>query len=156
VITQKTVTLPLEMCWKTILLEKNSTSFRWGTVSNLVIETITLTFGIDNRSLTINVFCTRYFVVALREKEWDQAYLSIYNQLKPGGYFQVVEPGTRVRKATVKYWMKCYAQKARYNVAKRSTRYSWSILSLYYRWIPPTLNWTRSMLLVRLGSVLTV
>lgn len=62
-----------------------------------------LTFGIDDELLTINIFCTRYFVVALREKEWEEAYLNIFNQLKPGGYFQVVEPGTRVRKATVKY-----------------------------------------------------
>jgi hypothetical protein len=28
VITQKTVTFPLEMCWKTIRLERNLTSFR--------------------------------------------------------------------------------------------------------------------------------
>ncbi|CAO3669709.1 unnamed protein product [Umbelopsis ramanniana] len=38
----------------------------------------------------------RYFAVALREKEWEEAYLNIFNQLKPGGYFQVVEPGTRM------------------------------------------------------------
>ncbi|KAH8550050.1 S-adenosyl-L-methionine-dependent methyltransferase [Umbelopsis sp. PMI_123] len=34
----------------------------------------------------------RYFAVALRAEEWDAAYKSMYNQLKPGGYFQVLEP----------------------------------------------------------------
>lgn len=38
----------------------------------------------------------RYFVVALRSYEWDEAYVSMYNQLKPGGYFQVLEPSILV------------------------------------------------------------
>jgi hypothetical protein len=41
---------------------------------------------------------TRYFAVALRAEEWDAAYKSMYNQLKPGGYFQVLEPSILVRK----------------------------------------------------------
>jgi hypothetical protein len=40
VITQKTVTFPLEMCWKTIRLERNLTSFRWGMIS-FVMRVIT-------------------------------------------------------------------------------------------------------------------
>lgn len=39
---------------------------------------------------------TRYFAVALRSYEWDAAYVSMYNQLKPGGYFQVLEPSILV------------------------------------------------------------
>lgn len=58
-----------------------------------------MTFDIHDEPLENNYFCTRFFAVALREKEWDEAYLNMYNQLKPGGYFQVLEPDNWVRKA---------------------------------------------------------
>ncbi|KAG2186901.1 hypothetical protein INT44_003128 [Umbelopsis vinacea] len=41
---------------------------------------------------TFDFIQMRYFVVALRATEWDDAFVSMYNQLKPGGYFQVLEP----------------------------------------------------------------
>ncbi|CAO3672754.1 unnamed protein product [Umbelopsis vinacea] len=34
----------------------------------------------------------RFFCVALRASEWDIAYQNMYKLLKPGGYFQVLEP----------------------------------------------------------------
>ncbi|KAI8581489.1 hypothetical protein K450DRAFT_270017 [Umbelopsis ramanniana AG] len=40
----------------------------------------------------------RYFAAALRANEWDEAYTSLYNQLKPGGYLQVLD--TNVVKCT--------------------------------------------------------
>ncbi|KAG2186928.1 hypothetical protein INT44_003155 [Umbelopsis vinacea] len=33
----------------------------------------------------------RYFAVALRANEWDEAYASLFNQLKPGGYLQILD-----------------------------------------------------------------
>jgi hypothetical protein len=54
---------------------------------------------LEPRSQTLLIsFCmsTRYFAVALRSYEWDAAYVSMYNQLKPGGYFQVLEPSILV------------------------------------------------------------
>lgn len=47
-------------------------------------------------TLTWRYVDCRFFCVALRASEWDIAYQNMYKLLKPGGYFQVLEPSILV------------------------------------------------------------
>ncbi|CAO3669706.1 unnamed protein product [Umbelopsis ramanniana] len=51
----------------------------------------------------------RYFAVALRKEEWDQAFFSIYKQLKPGGYFQIMEPSITMNSTNSELNEVCFA-----------------------------------------------